>query len=153
MTVSTLSSGDLLFLTGFRRDLAPLRCLEGFANHSVPKSPGVYFLLAKPRYRFPYPKGKRSTVFYIGQAKNLWRRLKDHQKYICEAKQKRNRSLVRYYRRYEYAAAFGERYCFVRAKGCSPRALERRILLLFAERYGCCPIANGAEVWERRRRR
>ena len=138
------STDDLCFLTGHLRNLPPLRNLEDFTKHEVPKLPGVYLLLARPRCRFLYPKRKqRSTVFYIGQADNLWRRHKDHQKYAGHASDKHSRGLPRYNRRYEYTAMFGARYTFIKA-GCRgmQRKLEQTILLLFAEKYGCCPIAN-----------
>jgi hypothetical protein len=128
-------------------ETTPIKDFWKMKEKDVPSSPGVYILLSKPTISFLYPRGK-SSVFYIGQASNLRKRLIEHLKYSCQAKH--DRKLDRYWPRYEYAASFGGRYTFVQTwQGMSPKSLESDILNRFANRYRSFPVANGAGSWEK----
>lgn len=125
----------------------PLLDLWTTETEAVPAQPGAYVLLADPGMSFPYPNGK-SPVFYIGKSVNLRRRLADHPRYSAEARS--DRSLSLYWPRYEYAAAFGCRFVYIRTwQGLSPRALEEISLARFAEHYRSFPVANGSGSWSR----
>jgi len=73
----------LAFVSGFQPkatlDLLTKKSLKG-----VPRSPGVYLLMASET-SFHYPGGS-SPVFYIGQGKNVRRRLQNHRRWIAKAK-------------------------------------------------------------------
>lgn len=113
----------------------------------IPQTSGAYVLLAGPGTKFLYPKGS-SAVFYIGQAVNLRKRLTQHRKYSQQASSGKNRQLALYYPRYEYAAAFGCRFVFIRTSPRqTPKRLEEAVLGLFAKRFRSFPIANGAGSW------
>ena len=117
----------------------------GLGDDEIPSSPGAYILLANTR--FPYPQGKNS-VYYIGQAANLRRRLLTHLRFAKQAKTDRRRSL--YWPRYEYAAVYGARYCYVHTwQGLKPKALEDHLMALFAIKHYSFPVANGAGAWNR----
>jgi len=137
----------------------PIRDFWQLRDHDIPQTGGVYILLASPGVTFMYPR-RRSSVFYIGQAKNLRNRLYSHLHFAEEAKNNRRQTL--YWPVYEYAAAFGARYTFILNKPReSPKKLEDDILACFAEHYRSWPVANSAGSWnslltlkelERRRR-
>lgn len=115
-------------------------------EHELPQSPGAYILLARGT-RFLYPGGT-SSVYYIGQSKNLRRRLHMHLRFASEAQE--NRKLNLYWPRYEYAAKFGTGYCFVQTwQGLTPKALEENLLGKFAGKHRAFPVANGAGSWRR----
>jgi len=127
------------------RELHKYRDLIQWNEDNVPEHSGVYILMAKDGQMFQYPNGK-STIFYIGQATNLYRRLREHKKYSLEAKQ--NRKIGLYWPRYEFAAKFGALFTYVLTKqGESPRGLEQKILHKFALMYRSFPIANGVGSW------
>lgn len=124
---------------------APLRYLAHVRHHVVPPAAGAYVLLANPGITFMYAR-RRSSVFYIGQALNLRRRLMSHARYVREAMSDRQRTL--YWPMYEYAAAFGCRYTHLRTRGVqTPEQLEENLLAMFAEKYRSWPVANGAGGW------
>ncbi len=113
----------------------------------IPQTGGVYILIAGPGLVFQYPHG-RSAVFYIGMARNLRSRLRQHLTYAVQARSDRRLSL--YWPRYEYAARFAGRYAFIKTwQGMSPRALEDEVLARFAARFRSFPVANGAGSWWR----
>lgn len=118
---------------------SPIRDIEEIANHDVPGTAGAYVLLAGLGVMFMYPR-YQSSVFYIGQATNLRNRLKDHSTYILEAKHRRRHTL--YYPVYEYGAAFGCRYAYIRARRRDPKLMEQDLLAMFAEQYRAWPVAN-----------
>ena len=110
-------------------------------DHDIPAAPGAYILLARGT-RFRYPSGT-NTVYYIGQSRNLGRRLRRHLSRALEARDDRQRTV--YIQRHEYAAAFGTHYCYVHTwAGLTPRALEELLLARFAEKHRSFPVANGA---------
>ena len=115
-------------------------------EHEIPRDAGVYILLADGGYTFPYPRG-RSSVFYIGQAKNLRSRLYTHLRHSREARDARRHTL--YWPLYEYAAAFGACYTFILTKWYeSPKFLEEQVLCRFAEQYRSWPVANRMGAWQ-----
>jgi hypothetical protein len=116
-------------------------------EHNIPKSPGVYILMAK-RVRFRYPKGQ-SPIYYIGQTGSLYKRLvKQHFKWHTHAKTNRRLGNYLYEARHEYGGAFGGKYCFMPTEDkISPKALEKEIIQAFIRRYHAPPVANGAGVW------
>ena len=135
-------SNPLSFISKKNRPRKP-REFWSLAAHDVPERSGVYVLIA--RRKFPYPKG-RSPVFYVGQAKNLRRRLRSHLTYARRARA--DRRLRLYWPRYEYAAAFGKRYALVlTTRGQSPHSLEKRVLQDFSRKYRTFPLANGQGTW------
>ena len=115
-------------------------------DHDIPNAPGAYVLQARGT-RFPYPLGT-NTVYYIGQSRNLRRRLRGHLRYALEARDYRQGSV--YWPRHEYAAAFGTHYCYVHTwKGLTPKALEEVLLARFAEKHRSFPVANSFGAWRR----
>jgi hypothetical protein len=118
------------------------------ATHQIPAAPGVYFLIAKPGVRFTYPAGA-SAIFYIGQAMSLRGRLHDHLRFSRHVREDRRLGYSVYWPRYEYAAAFGARYCFITCRSRqTPRMLEKFALRQFQQRYHAFPVANGAGAWD-----
>lgn len=135
----------LYLLHGLKIAPAPIRDYWEMKEENIPPSPGVYILLSKPTISFQYPRG-RSPIYYIGQASDLRKRLRDHLRYSRDAKNDRRNNL--YWPRYEYAAAFGGRYTFIRTwKGMTPKNLEDSILAQFAEQHRSFPVANSAGSW------
>jgi len=133
------------FLDGL--ETSPLHEFWDFHDHDVPSVPGVYVLASKGGTHFPYPGGN-SPIFYIGQSTSLLLRLRNHLMYARQAKE--NRRIPLYWPRYEYAAKFGARYCYIRTwQGLKPKALEDIVLARFAKRYLSFPIANGSGAWSR----
>jgi hypothetical protein len=133
----------------FLADVQPTRVADFWrlTDHDIPASAGVYFLLAKPGFRFRYPVGT-SSIFYIGQAVSLRSRLRDHLRFSRHVCENRRLGYSVYWLRYEYAGAFGCRYCYIAARGRqTPRALESLALRRFQERYHAFPVANGAGAW------
>jgi hypothetical protein len=136
-------------LLKFLEDLesTPFQDFWSLSEHEVPDRPGVYILAARPGMHYTYPVDK-SPIFYIGQAGSLRARLRAHLKHATEAKCSRRFPL--YWPRYEFAAAHGGRYCYIRTKqGQRPKVLEDIVLARFAKRYLSFPIANGAGAWRR----
>ncbi len=134
----------LTFLLGYRHSTP--RDFWQLEEHDIPVAPGVYILVAKPSIRFRYPRGS-SPVFYVGQAKRLRDRLVQHLRASRLAKADR-RDRPRYWPRYEYAAAFGGRYLWLRTwRGKSPRQLEGEIIATFARQHKSFPVANGNAAW------
>jgi hypothetical protein len=116
-------------------------------HDDIPSKPGAYILVARGGSHFPYPRGK-SPVFYIGQSSNLRKRLTEHLKYATQAKSDRKLNL--YWPRYEFAAAYGGRYCYlITQQDISPKELEDLLLAKFAKKHFSFPIANGSGSWRR----
>jgi len=106
-------------------------------------------LIAKPSIRFRYPSGW-SSVYYIGQAQSLRRRLSGHLGWHDKARNN-NRGIYSLFEpRHEYGAAFGQRYCFIKTwRGLKPKSLEDIVLAEFAKFYHAFPVANSAGAWKR----
>jgi hypothetical protein len=119
-------------------------------DHDIPALPGAYLLVAKSSVHFLYPAG-RSPIFYIGLARSLRQRLQRHRLYAGHRRDGyRQPSAPLYWPRYEYAGAFGARYCYIRTwSGCTPKALEDIVLARFQKRYHARPVANSAGAWNR----
>lgn len=124
---------------------SPIRDFWRLDEHDIPERPGAYILLARPGFTFMYPR-RNSSIFYIGQARNVQQRLRLHLLFGREARDHRKETL--YWPRYEWAAAFGARYTVIL---CRPRErskrLEEDLLAMFAEHYRAWPIANGVGGW------
>ncbi len=130
-------------------EFSPVRDLLAWRKSDVPRQPGAYLLLARPEVTFRYPRAE-SPLFYIGQTKNLRRRLYNHQRGIRQASH--NRRLCLYRPTREYGAAFGAHYAFVLAEaGGKPRDLEDLVMARFACHHSSLPVANGAGAWNRLR--
>jgi hypothetical protein len=123
---------------------SPIRWLQDVKSHGVPTRAGVYVLLARPGVQFMYPR-RSSSVFYIGQASDLRRRLYAHARFVREAK--RGRRLALYWPMYEYGASFGCRYVVSPAGRRKCKLFERDLLAMFAEHYHSWPVANAAGGW------
>lgn len=136
----------LKFLEDLETETSPLQDLWRFDEHDVPEKPGVYILVSDGTVHFPYPGGN-SPIFYIGQSVSLFGRLKIHRNYSNQAKHDRQEPL--YWPRYEYAARFGARYCYITRQCIKPKALEDLVLARFAKKYFSFPVANGAGAWKR----
>ena len=116
-----------------------IRLLRRLAQHDVPELPGAYVLLTCS-VQFEYPL-RSSRVFYIGQSENLRQRLGTH----CDAVDRRRQRPERIFRpRYEYAAAFGVKYCYVESNDTPPADIEINLFVAFAKRYRGYPVANGS---------
>src|SRR5437868_5882215 len=129
-------------------ETSPVANFWRLASHDIPASGGVYFLIAKPGFRFTYPTGS-SSIFYIGQANSLRRRLQDHLRFSVHVREDQRRGYPVYWPRYEYAGVFGGRYCYIMARPRkTPRALEIFVLRRFQHRYHAFPVGNGAGAWD-----
>lgn len=116
-----------------------IRLLSNAPNHEIPERPGAYVLMSADE-RFRYPMGC-SRVFYIGQSDNLNQRLGTH----WAAVSRRLEHPERIFRpRYEYAAAFGVKYCYVGIDRIAAEDLEVKLFVAFAKRYRGYPVANGS---------
>jgi hypothetical protein len=130
------------------REISPIKNFWKLDRDDIPECPGAYILIARKDTSFIYPKGK-SPIFYIGQSKNLRRRLRFHLKTAEEARDTRENYYV-YSPVYEYAAKYASRYCYIKAwQNMSPRALEGDVMGRFAIKYRSPPVANGAGSWDR----
>lgn len=122
---------------------SPVSVLKQCEEHGIPSSPGVYFLIAK-RHRFHYPNGQ-SSIYYIGQAKSLHRRIvEQHSKWHERARS--NLDVIE--PRHEYGSVFGGRYCYIQTwQGISPKSLEKKVIRAFIQRYHAPPVTNGGQTW------
>jgi len=134
---------------GFLRDgyiRTRIRSLWAIDRHSVTEEGGVYILLSGDGTVFPYPGG-RSPVFYIGQSKNLRKRLFTHLRYAKDARDLRQYD--KYPAVHEYAAEFGCRYSYIEILPWDrPEGLEFDIMARFGEEFRTLPVACGAGSWE-----
>ena len=128
-------------------ETSPLKVFWDIKEHEIPNSSGAYLLVARGDSHFNYPNGK-SPIFYVGHSKNLRSRLLCHLRYALEARDVRKEPL--YWPRYEFAAIFAGRYCYIRTwQGLTSKALEEEVMAKFAKKYHSFPIANGAGSWNR----
>jgi hypothetical protein len=110
----------------------------------VPEKPGVYVMLST-RTEYPYPwseyksRGK-SQVYYIGQTKNLRKRLTLH-KSACKDVINQPDTNLGYWPRYEYAAYHGCNVVWLVSR--TPKEKETELLQEFHDYYGAKPVANG----------
>ncbi len=120
-------------------------------HNGVPTSGGVYFLLANLRTRFRYPVGS-SSVYYIGKADNIRRRLLNHlsgARDCEEAWRKRHDDRTRYYPKYQYAAAYADSYAWIPAwQGMTPRSLESWVIGDFIATHHAPPVGNQKIPWK-----
>lgn len=136
---------------GVRENTGHDICCDSINNidfDKIPAKPGVYIIVAKKRgVQFQYPNGK-SNVMYIGMAKNLRRRIKEHVSATRKISEQINvfKSMSsQCYQRYHYFRAFGAKiYIFTHRGTQNPKSQEAYYLGKFYERYYSLPIYNGA---------
>ena len=137
----------LKFLNGLKA--SPLANFWRLERHEIPASPGVYLLVARSGVRFMYPAGE-SPVYYVGQTRNLRKRLVGHLNWHSKARDNNRLPYFLLEPRHEYGGRYGGRYCFIRTRrGLTPKELEDEVLACFARRYRAFPVANGAGAWNR----
>jgi len=122
--------------------MAPVN-IEVLELAKVPEKPGVYIVLSD-HTEYPYPwseyKGHgKSQVYYIGQTRNLKRRLAAHQRNHKATIYEYDQNST-YWSRYEYAANHGCNVVWLVSS--TPQDKEREILQRFVNYYGAKPVAN-----------
>ena len=115
----------------------PPRDLLTWDKSDMPRSPGVYVLIAEKSFTYP---GGESPVFYIGAASRLRRRLRQHKIGIGRAASDRKHTI--YPPPWEYAAKFGVQVAI--APVVNARTAEFMLLAKFAKAYRSLPVANNA---------
>lgn len=115
-------------------------------NTEIPNTPGAYILMSSSKNKFRYPGGW-SSVFYIGESKDLERRLRQHRRYTiqCQKAWKGGEDEPRlYWPRYQYAATFGHTFAWIPTwPGLSSKSLEGMVIGDFIDRFHSRPVANG----------
>jgi len=107
----------------------------------LPKTSGVYILGSSDGTNFIYPWGS-SPIFYIGQSKNLKKRLLTHKKHISAAIE--NHDDLYWWPRYQYGASFGASLAWYSVRGTqNPNKLEADLITSFYDTYGSIPVSNG----------
>ena len=115
----------------------------------VPTQAGVYIIVAKGgKTKFIYPRGK-SPVIYIGEAKDLRRRLRTHLHHLNDLRNSEEEDLLQHVQhcpRYNYMRAFGAYvylfYCLKKTQ--DSKTLESWVIEKFYEHYRSIPVGNGA---------
>lgn len=122
---------------------------------NVTTGPGVYIIVSADNTKFVYPKGN-STVIYIGEAKNLRRRLLEHRKNLDNVQDDFSYMKGHWHQpcsRYQYMKYFGNGayvYLFRCLKSTQDaKDLESKILWKFYERYRSLPVGNGARSFKK----
>lgn len=106
----------------------------------APEIAGAYVLGTNKGTMFSYPWGN-SPVYYIGQSRDLRKKLVEHRKYILLAKNDRGEQ--RWWPRYQYGASFGATVAWYTGKGSQfAHMLEYDLVTSFYEMYGSIPLAN-----------
>jgi hypothetical protein len=109
----------------------------------VPESAGAYVLGTSNDNMFSYPWGS-SPVYYIGQSRDLRKKLAEHRKYIILAKDDRGNQ--KWWPRYQYGVSFGATVAWYLVRGSQfPNRLEYNLMASFYEMYGSIPLANN--IW------
>lgn len=123
--------------------------LLGEPGPAVPASGGVYVVMSDATH-FTYPAGACS-VFYIGMASNLQKRLSDHRKFTLQLKAGDHDIGERFYPRYEWAANHGAMATWSvrprRNSALGPKAAEDELLREFALTFRAPPLANSQSAW------
>ena len=89
-----------------------------------------------------YTFGGVSPVFYIGQSKNLRKRIEEYIRYTKQAMEEHDEYF--WWPRYQYAAyGLSVAWYFTRGK-LNSNFLEAELIEHFYEMYGSIPIANDA---------
>jgi hypothetical protein len=128
--------------------MTPFMNIETLEKEDMPEAPGVYVMMSDHTgYVYPWSDSKgTSRVYYIGQAKNLRKRLEIHKKWCTRAISTINIGSIYWYPRYEYAAHHGCNVAWVISK--TPGKMEDDLLVDFAQYYGAKPVANGQSAWK-----
>lgn len=121
--------------------------------NEVTTGPGVYIIVSTDNTKFVYPKGT-STVIYIGEAKNLRRRLSEHLKNLNNVQDEFVYMKGHWHQpcsRYQYMKYYGAYvYTFRCLKSTQDaKDLESKILWKFYERYRSLPVGNGARSFKK----
>ena len=116
---------------------------EELKNKKIPKNAGAYVLGSSDGTMFVYPWGL-SPIFYIGQARDLYSRIAEHQKHIREAVEHHEGD---FWPRYLYGASFGTDVVWYECDDEYRHELEAKLVDEFYCVYGSIPVANGA--WPR----
>lgn len=131
------------------RPFVDLADLLGDSPPDVPTAGGVYILLAEKTH-FTYPAGATS-VFYIGMATNLQKRLADHRKFTLRLRDGSHEEGERYYPRYEWAANHGALVTWSirprRNSAHDPKTVEYALLREFGLGFRAPPLANSQSAW------
>ena len=121
-------------------------------DEEVGHESGVYIIVSADNTKFVYPKGK-SSVIYIGEAKDLHRRLLEHLKYLNCMLDEKSYMRSRTWQpcsRYQYMKYYGAYvYTFRCYKTQESKDLESDILWKFYEKYRSLPVGNGARSFKR----
>lgn len=120
---------------------------------NVTTGPGVYIIVSSDNTKFVYPKGI-SPVIYIGEAKNLRRRLQEHLKNLNSIQDDDSYMRGHWHQpcsRYQYMKYYGAYvYTFHCLKNTQDsKNLESQILWKFYERYRSLPVGNGARSFKK----
>lgn len=140
---------DLSFIKEFR----PVQGIDGEVQNledadlsEVSTDDGVY-IIASPKTKFVYPKGG-SKIIYIGQANDIRRRLKEHQRNLRSAKKDRYDESW-HFDRYNYMRYHGAQVYYYLCKGRQEsKNLEYRLIGMFYDKFGSMPVGNGARSFE-----
>jgi hypothetical protein len=126
---------------GGERDL-----LADGALGAIPVMRGAYVLASTDGTEFIYPWG-RSSVFYIGKASCLLRRLRQHRTFTLKAREE-PRADDPWWPRYQYGAAFGTAAAWFTVRGRQSEAdLEADMFAYFYDEFGSIPVANQQWPW------
>ena len=113
---------------------------DDFDETVIPDHAGAYIIGSSDGTNFIYPWGS-SPIFYIGQSKNIRKRILEHIKYTVAAK---NEHDDYWWPRYQYAASYGVSIAWYSVRGTqNPNKLEADLINNFYDMYGSIPTANG----------
>lgn len=118
------------------------RALDEYFDLSlIPEHSGAYILGTSDGTKLVCPWGN-SPVFYIGQSKNLRKRIKEHLAYTKQVMEEHDGF---WWPRYQYGAAYGVSIAWYSTRGTqNPNKLEADLIDSFYNLYGSIPVANGA---------
>ena len=127
-----------------------LRMPTSLDELDIPTQAGAYVLGTTDGQRLTYPWGE-SSVYYIGKADSLFRRLSEHRKAVDECAAD---CWTYYWRtRYQYGASHGMSAAWYATQDDeTPAVLESDLLERFYCRFGTIPIGNDRWDWGRLKR-
>lgn len=143
---------DLTFLNGFRDksgfDLEIADLSKGILD-DTPSEEGVYVICSR-NAKMIYPGGN-SRILYMGMAKNLKRRIKEHFSNLQSAIDNLASDKPKwFFSRYNYMAEFGAHVYIYKCRGKQdPKNLESRLMWWFYNKYKANPVSNGARSFMR----
>lgn len=137
------------FLNGFR-DIEGAQGGFDLVEDEIPDGlagvPGFYIIESTDGFRFPYPKGS-SNILYIGMAKDLRRRFREHRGMVTKLRDRdygiKDRVVVS--SKYQYMRRHGARVYYYDCRRYQvPKNMESWILFEFYRKYRAMPVGNGA---------